>query len=104
MVELLICNQWVGGSSPSVGTIKKTANKAVFFYGMNNRGLEPERARGDRKSSVEIFVPSGESLLMSKRQRGERMLQTELRKSLSRFLLFERNVIHIGWRFFLWYE
>ena len=35
LVELLICNQWVGGSSPSVGTIKKSPYTEVFFYGIN---------------------------------------------------------------------
>ena len=32
LVELLICNQWVGSSSLSVGTIKKTANGGFFVY------------------------------------------------------------------------
>ena len=31
LVELLICNQWVGGSSPSVGTIKKPPIAEAFF-------------------------------------------------------------------------
>ena len=35
LVELLICNQWVGGSSPSVGTIKKASRRGGFFYGIN---------------------------------------------------------------------
>ena len=36
MVEMiLICNQWVGGSSPSVGTIKKASYRGGFFYGIN---------------------------------------------------------------------
>ncbi len=35
LVELLICNQWVGGSSPSVGTIKKASQSGGFFYGFN---------------------------------------------------------------------
>ena len=35
LVELLICNQWVGGSSPSVGTIKKASHRGGFFYGIN---------------------------------------------------------------------
>ncbi len=41
LVELLICNQWVGGSSPSVGTIKKSPYTEVFFYGMNFWDLNP---------------------------------------------------------------
>ena len=35
LVEQLICNQWVGGSSPSVGTIKKASQSGGFFYGFN---------------------------------------------------------------------
>lgn len=32
LVELLICNQWVGSSSLSVGTIKKPPNGGFFVY------------------------------------------------------------------------
>lgn len=32
-------------------------------------GIEPERVRSDRKYPAEIFVPSGESLLMSEEMR-----------------------------------
>lgn len=35
--------------------------------------FEPERARGDRKSPAEIFVPSGDSLLMSEQAIAKRM-------------------------------
>lgn len=31
LVELLICNQWVGSSSLSVGTIKKASITEAFF-------------------------------------------------------------------------
>ena len=31
----VVCNQWVGGSSPSVGTIKKASRRGGFFYGIN---------------------------------------------------------------------
>jgi len=37
-----------------------------------DRGFEPGRARGDRKSPVEIFVPSGENLLMSHRAKAKK--------------------------------
>lgn len=36
-------------------------------------GFEPKRARGDRKSPAEIFVPSGDSLLMSEQAIAKRM-------------------------------
>ena len=32
LVELLICNQWVGSSSLSVGTIKPLGFPRVLFY------------------------------------------------------------------------
>ena len=41
LVELLICNQWVGGSSPSVGTIKKPPKAEAFFMVLIFLGLEP---------------------------------------------------------------
>ena len=30
-VEQLICNQWVGGSNPSSGTIPKSDNTAIIY-------------------------------------------------------------------------
>ena len=45
LVELLICNQWVGGSSPSAGS-------NVFFH----KGGVPERPKGtDCKSVGDAF-------------------------------------------------
>ena len=35
LVEQLICNQWVGSSSLSVGTIKKTRLYGGFFNGIS---------------------------------------------------------------------
>lgn len=67
LVELLICNQWVGGSSPSVGTIKKASQSGGFFMVLIFLGLEPKRARTDRKHRCSgVFVVSGKSLLSSK--------------------------------------
>lgn len=62
-----ICNQWVGGSSPSVGTIKKASQSGGFFMVLIFLGLEPKRARTDRKHRCSgVFVVSGKSLLSSK--------------------------------------
>lgn len=36
-------------------------------------GFELKRVRGDRKSPAEIFVPSGDSLLMSEQAIAKRM-------------------------------
>lgn len=68
LVELLICNQWVGGSSPSVGTIKKSLPKRrLFFMVLIFLGLEPKRARTDRKHRCSgVFIVNGKSLLPSK--------------------------------------
>ena len=67
LVELLICNQWVGGSSPSVGTIKKTSLYGGFFLWYKFLGLEPRRARTDRKHRCSgVFVASGDGLSPSK--------------------------------------
>lgn len=57
----------IGGSNPSSSAIQQNSSlEGVCYMGKRKMGFEPERARGDRKSPVEIFVPSGESLLMSK--------------------------------------
>jgi hypothetical protein len=49
LVELLICNQWVGGSSPFAGSIRQ--NRCL-----NNIGGVPERPKGtDCKSVGDAF-------------------------------------------------
>ena len=55
LVELLICNQWVGSSSLSVGTIKKASPAEVFFMVIDiNSSNSREREDDDeRKAGVE---------------------------------------------------
>lgn len=43
LVELLICNQWVGSSSLSVGTIKPLGFPRVLFYlGVHRQSMGQE--------------------------------------------------------------
>ena len=63
----VVCNQWVGGSSPSVGTIKKNLLIRRFFLWYEFLGLEPKRTRTDRKHRCSgVFVVSGDGLSPSK--------------------------------------
>ena len=56
----------IGGSNPSSSAIQQNSSLEGFCcMGKRKMGFEPERARGDRKAPVEVFVPSGDSLLAS---------------------------------------
>ena len=62
LVEQLICNQQVGGSSPSTSS-KQIGNMSVrmcfLFIFLQKKGLEPERVCGKRESCLRQ-VPSAE--------------------------------------------
>ncbi len=70
LVELLICNQWVGGSSPFAGS-RLRRNKEVKKYS----GGVPERPKGtDCKSVGEAFGgsnPPPTTILMSEAYVGD---------------------------------
>ena len=54
----------IGGSNPSSSAIQQNSSlEGGCYMGKRKMGFEPERARGDRKAPVEVFVPSGDSLL-----------------------------------------
>lgn len=52
LVELLICNQWVGSSSLSVGTIKKSPFYGGFFNGFRQRPRTHERREFDKEEQA----------------------------------------------------
>ena len=56
---------------------KKSCLFGGFFYGIKNRGIEPERARADRKPPVEVFVASGAVFLFEREAAAPR---SEIRK------------------------
>ena len=65
------------GSSPAADAIKTSRLYGGFFCGINNKGLEPERARTDRKPPVEVFVVSGAVFLFEREAIASR---SEIRK------------------------
>ena len=63
--------------SPAADAIKTSRLYGGFFCGINNKGLETERARTDRKPPVEVFVVSGAVFLFEREATAPR---SEIRK------------------------
>ena len=74
---------------------------AAFFCGIKNKGLEPERARTDRKPPVEVFVVSGAVFLFEREATAPR---SEIRKQAVSPAADAIKTSRLYGGFFLWHK